>query len=125
MNYKHHKPRKQITCSYYTSNRIGYSERTKDLEEEWPSVPAKYPSWYCKKRKGKHEFLFVKEDGSLIFPGKFQTFRCISCGKNRIKPLRSPLLKLLDEVHDRVPSISEKEANEDIEKAIRSVRSLE
>lgn len=36
---------------------------------------------------------------------------------------RRRLLKLLDEVQDKAPDVSEKEANQDIEEAIKAVRS--
>lgn len=92
MNHKRHKPRKQVRCTYCTENRIGNSGRTKDLKDEWRSVPARHPSWYCKKGKGKHEFLLIKEEDSWIFPGKWQTFRCSSCGKKKLKHLHSPTI---------------------------------
>ena len=85
MNYKRHKPRTQVRCAYCTDNRIGNSGRTKDLENEWRSIPAKQPSWYCKKRKGKHEFMLVKEEKSIIMPGIFQTYQCSSCGRKKFK----------------------------------------
>lgn len=95
MNYKRYIPRKQVRCTYCTDNRIGNSGRTKDLEDEWQSVPAKHPLWYCKKGKGKHEFLLVKEEDSWIFPGKWQTFRCSICGKKKLKHLHSSAIEQL------------------------------
>lgn len=89
MNYKRQKPRKQARYTYYDNDRIGNSGRKKDLEDEWPSIPAKYPSWYCKKRKEKHEFLFVGEEEFSILPGRLQTFQCSSCGKKKIKLIDS------------------------------------
>ncbi len=96
MNYKRQKPKKQARYTYYADNRIDNGGRKKDLEDEWPSVPAKYPSWYCKRRKGKHEFLLMKEEEFWILPGKWQTFRCSGCGKKKIKHLRSPTAERLE-----------------------------
>jgi len=97
MNYKRNKPRTYIRCAYCTDNRIGNSGRAKDLEDEWKSVPAKHPSWYCKRRKGKHEFILVKEEEFWILPGKWQTFRCSSCGKKKLKHLHSSTTERLVE----------------------------
>lgn len=87
MNYKRYKPRMQVRCNYCTDNRIGNSGRIKDLEDEWQSVPAKYPAWYCKKKRGKHTFVFAKEEAFWILPGMWQTFMCSSCGKKKLKHL--------------------------------------
>lgn len=95
MNYKRHKPKKQVRFTYYADSRIGNGGRKKDLEGEWRSIPAKYPSWYCKRRKGTHEFLLVKEEEFWILHGKWQTFRCSSCGKKKLKHLHPPAAEQL------------------------------
>ncbi|OGH40283.1 MAG: hypothetical protein A3B41_04565 [Candidatus Levybacteria bacterium RIFCSPLOWO2_01_FULL_37_26] len=97
MNYKRNKSRTHVRCYYCTDNRVGINGRTKDLEEEWKSVPAKHPSWYCKRRKGKHEFILVKEEEFGILPGIWQTFRCSSCGKKKLNHLDSPTTERLVE----------------------------
>lgn len=86
MNFKRHKPRTKVHCAY---NYIGNSKRAKDLAGDWKSVPAKYPSWYCKRRKGKHVFVLMKEEAFWIIPGIWQTFKCSSCGKKKLKHLHA------------------------------------
>ena len=85
MNYKRHKPRTQVKCTYCTDNRIGNSGRIKNLEDEWRPVPAKYPVWYCKKLKGKHDFVLKKVEEFWVIPGIYHTLICRSCGKKKIK----------------------------------------
>ncbi len=89
MNFKRHKPRTKVRYTYCTDNRIGNSGRTKDLADDWKSIPAKYPSWYCKRRKGKHVFVLIKEEAFWIIPGIWQTFKCSSCGKKKLKHLHA------------------------------------
>ncbi len=76
MNYKRQKPK--------LPDKNKHKKETPVSEDNWRSVPAKYPLWYCKKRKGKHEFILKKEEKFWILPGIWQTFICSSCGKKRI-----------------------------------------
>ena len=85
MNYKRQKPKdKKSTTEWGTPKEYQHA-----FEHPAIGMPAKKPSWYCKKLKGKHDFKYNStsqyswdKDHATI------NYICSGCGKNKCKSVK-------------------------------------
>jgi hypothetical protein len=62
--------------------------------------PAKKPRGYCTKLKGPHDFQFTERHAYMDNTILFDYYRCIACGKKRVKEVR---ITEIDHSGDRLP----------------------
>jgi hypothetical protein len=80
-NFKRGKPKEKKTIEYGTPKELQKKSHSSG------SNPAKKPSWYCKKLKGKHDFIrtgaepvkFMNSDKVFVY------LKCRGCFKQKIE----------------------------------------
>ena len=69
----------------YVRNKINNFLDNDEVDTFKTKAKKKYP---CKRLKGEHDFVFVREWGLHCFDWKYKDFKCSACGKEKAERVK-------------------------------------